>query len=57
VWKLEVPVQDLYTMDVPANAPAGLQLAVGLYNISTGERLPVTQNGQPVGDRLFLPEK
>lgn len=57
VWKLGVPVQDLYTMDVPANAPAGLQLAVGLYNISTGERLSVTQNGQLVGDRLFLPQK
>jgi hypothetical protein len=55
VWGLGVPVQDLYTLDVPANAPADLKLAVGLYNPVTGQRLSVTQNGQLVGDRLFLP--
>jgi hypothetical protein len=32
-------------------------LAVGLYNLGTGERLPVTQNGQPAGDRLFIPQR
>ena len=55
VWKLREPVEDLYTMDVPLDAPSSLQLAVGLYNTQTGERLAVVQNGQPVGDRLFLP--
>jgi hypothetical protein len=55
VWKLHEAVQDLYTMDVPLDAPPALQLAVGLYNPETGERLGVVQNGQPVGDRLFLP--
>ena len=56
-WKLGTPVQDLYTLEVPANAPAGLQLAVGLYDPATGQRLPVAQDGRPVGDRLFLPLK
>ena len=54
VWTPGLAMQDLYTMDLPQDAPASLQLAVGLYDPKTDERLPVTQNGQPVGDRLFL---
>jgi hypothetical protein len=55
VWSLGVPAQDLYDIDVPPDAPASMQLAVGLYDPETGQRLQVVQNGQPVGDRLLLP--
>jgi mannosyltransferase len=55
VWPRGSPVQDLYALDVPRDAPAALQLAVGVYDPETGERLTVVQAGQPAGDRLFLP--
>ncbi len=55
VWPLSTPVQDLYAMDVPPDAPASLRLAVGLYDPEIGERPAVTQNGQVIGDRVFLP--
>jgi hypothetical protein len=29
-------------------------LHVGLYNLSTGERLPVTVEGEPHGDHVVL---
>ncbi len=54
VWTPGLAMQDLYSLDVPQDAPASLQLAVGLYDPKTEERLPLTENGQPAGDRLFL---
>jgi hypothetical protein len=40
---------------IPADTPAGeYMLMVGLYNLVDGERLPITLNGVPVGDRLAL---
>jgi hypothetical protein len=29
-------------------------LSVGLYNLASGERLPVTLEGQPQGDHVLL---
>ena len=41
----------------PSDAPPGAyQVEIGLYLLSTGERLPVLNaNGVPVDDRLLLP--
>jgi len=40
---------------VPGNLKAGeYSLSIGLYTQTDNTRLPIIQDGQPRGDRLFL---
>jgi 4-amino-4-deoxy-L-arabinose transferase-like glycosyltransferase len=55
-WPIGVEQRDDYLLKVPANADLdGAWLAVGLYNASNGDRLPVLQDGVPVGDFVRIP--
>ena len=48
-------VLDNYTLTLPATlSPGDYPIEVGMYSPTTGERLPVSQNGQPAGDRIIL---
>jgi hypothetical protein len=49
-------VRDQHSMAIPAEAPAGeYRLDVGMYLVSTGERLPVlSKGGQVQGDKVSL---
>ena len=56
LWTPGQPVQDNHGLLLPPEAAPGVyQLAVGLYD-AEGNRLPVTLDGAPVGDRLVLAE-
>ncbi len=50
-------VRDRYVITVAASAPPGAyQIAVGLYNLQDGQRLPVIgRDGSTVGDHIILP--
>ena len=50
-------ITDPYIIQLPADAPPGAyQAEIGLYLLSTGQRLPMLNaNGVPVDDRLLLP--
>jgi hypothetical protein len=51
-----LPGQNLIDAHTLPATPAIKTIAVGLYDSVSGERLPVTQNGQQVGDnRIMLP--
>jgi 4-amino-4-deoxy-L-arabinose transferase-like glycosyltransferase len=55
-WTPGQMVQDNHGLLLPPEAAPGVyQLAVGLYDVE-GDRLPVTLDGAPVGDRLTLSE-
>jgi hypothetical protein len=62
--RLDVPAYGWHSGDVIAqihhvDLPAGIQafqIAIGLYNPATSERLPVTVDGQPASDHLLLRE-
>jgi 4-amino-4-deoxy-L-arabinose transferase-like glycosyltransferase len=56
LWDAGEIVRDERDLIVAPDAPPGAyELAVGLYLVSTGERLPVTTaEGRPLGDRLVL---
>jgi len=56
-WRAGDRVQDRHLIEVAPDAPEGLyQLQVGMYDPSTGQRLPVTDaTGAEVGDRVLLP--
>jgi hypothetical protein len=41
--------------DVPPGE--GYRLVVGMYDLATGERIPITQNGEPIGDGYDLGEE
>jgi hypothetical protein len=54
-WKPNQVLKDRCGLSLPADLPSGRYgLIVGLYHIATGERLPVTLGGEPVGDHLFV---
>jgi 4-amino-4-deoxy-L-arabinose transferase-like glycosyltransferase len=55
-WRAGQTIIDRYTLQLPANAPAGrYQIEAGMYLLATGERLPVWVNGQRTPqDRLLL---
>lgn len=55
LWAPGEVVQDDY--DVPLNEPGDggpFQIEVGLYDASSGRRLPVSRHGRPDGDRVLL---
>ena len=48
-------VVQIHHLTLPENVNAGsYRVAIGLYTQPDGKRLPVMDNGQPHGDRLFL---
>jgi mannosyltransferase len=54
-WPIGERVADNHGVLLPADLPAGeYRLMVGLYNLSTGERLPVTLGSQAHADRLLI---
>jgi hypothetical protein len=55
-WVPGERIIDRYLIQLPADAPPGsYQVEIGLYLLSTGQRLPVLNtNGVPVDDRLLL---
>ncbi len=54
-WQPGQPVADNHGVLIPADLSAGTyMLAVGLYNLFDGTRLPITLDGTEMGDRLAL---
>ncbi len=54
-WLPGAVVVDTYTIPVDADAPPGwYQIEVGMYGLVDGLRLPVSVDGEPVGDHLLL---
>jgi mannosyltransferase len=54
-WAPEVVIVDDYAIPVAADAPPGLyQLEIGMYGLLDGRRLPVFEDGERVGDHIFL---
>ncbi len=58
-WVEEEVVEDVYQIAVASDVPPGsYQIEVGLYEAASGQRLPVTREGQETGeDRILLPVK
>jgi len=55
-WDDGEVVKDEYELRVKEGTPpGGYLLEVGMYLLSTGERLPLLEGGKVVGDRLLLP--
>ncbi len=56
-WDVGEIVKDEYELIVKEGTPAGeYLLEVGMYLLSTGERLPLLEEGKVVGDRILLRE-
>lgn len=54
-WETGEVVADNYGVLIqPATPPGEHQLEIGLYDAQTGERLPVLEEGQVLGDRILL---
>lgn len=54
-WQAKQTIADNYQLDLPSDAPTGrYELRVGMYDATTGQRLPVNRNGEPIGDSLLL---
>lgn len=54
-WLPGEQIADNHGVLLPPDMPPGeYQLAVGMYNVLDGERLPITLGGQSMGDRLLL---
>jgi hypothetical protein len=54
-WQPGEVVVDPYAIILPADVPPGeYPIEVGLYVRETGQRLPVTVDGQAVGDAIRL---
>jgi hypothetical protein len=54
-WEPGREYADNHGVLIPSDLPAGsYTLVTGLYNLFDGARLPVTLNGEAMGDRLEL---
>ena len=54
-WQPGHVLADRYGLFMPLDLPPGhYTIIVGLYHVTTGERLPVASGGESVGDHLFL---
>ncbi len=54
-WEDGEVIADNYgVLVLPGTPPGEHQLEIGMYSLETGERLPVSQNGEPLGDRVLL---
>jgi 4-amino-4-deoxy-L-arabinose transferase-like glycosyltransferase len=56
-WDIGEVIEDEYSLSIHDDTPAGLYLLeVGMYELATGQRLPVLgKNGEMTGDRILLP--
>jgi len=55
VWAPGEVIRDEYEIPVRGDAPPGqYQLEVGMYLLETGERLPVSEEGSPIGTSISL---
>jgi mannosyltransferase len=50
----EIIVDNYGLLVLPGTPPGENQLEIGMYSLETGERLPVSQDGAPLGDRVLL---
>ena len=54
-WRPGEIVADDYSLQLPPDAPLGTyQLFVGMYDLTTGQRLPISVDGQVIGDAIDL---
>jgi mannosyltransferase len=54
-WQEGEVVTDNYgVLVLPGSPPGEHQLEVGMYSLETGERLPVSRDGEPLGDHILL---
>ncbi len=54
-WKEGEIIADNYgVLVLPATPPGEHQLEIGMYNLETGARLPVLEEGEVVGDHILL---
>ncbi|HDQ72719.1 MAG TPA: hypothetical protein ENN19_11590 [Chloroflexi bacterium] len=54
-WAPDAVIVDRYAIPVAANAPPGIyQIEVGMYGLLDGHRLPIFEDGEHMGDHIFL---
>ena len=54
-WSSGLALADDYTFEIPADTPPGAYpLHAGLYDLDTLERLPITRDGELVGDSMVI---
>ncbi len=54
-WQGGEVVADNYgVLVLPGTPPGEHQLEIGMYSLETGQRLSVSQDGEPLGDRILL---
>lgn len=57
-WPLETPIIDIYDLELPSSLTTGpYQLAIGLYDFETLQRLPVNTDDAPVLTDLAVVEQ
>jgi mannosyltransferase len=57
MWSVGERVTDRHGVYLPPDLPPGVyRLMTGMYRVDTGERLPLTLDGEPAGDSLELGE-
>jgi hypothetical protein len=55
LWKSDTVIGDSYTLVVPQDAtPGAYTLEAGMYDLATGLRLPIAQDGKTTGDSQLL---
>ncbi|MEA3407911.1 MAG: glycosyltransferase family 39 protein [Chloroflexota bacterium] len=54
-WLPDEVIADTYTIPLPEDLESGIyRLSIGLYELSTGERLPVKEKGKPIPERCVV---
>lgn len=54
-WKANQVISDQYQLQLPPDAPIGsYQVVVGMYDFTTGQRLPISLEGEVIGDAIDL---
>ncbi len=52
-WPPRQVIADVYALTLPAGAPPGnYQIIVGLYDLATMNRLPLSRDGEAAGDSV-----
>jgi hypothetical protein len=55
LWRTRELIVDQIPIDIPADAPSGeYELRIGMYDAVTGQRLPVSKNGEIIGDYVSV---